>query len=279
MMGILTLLLAILMKTDKRVLGSALMLYEGLGEDTRLNVRDRVKLIPKLVTLVMEHGAKVHITTKYIDLVVDEYLEDGHQRALPARNGRLRDRHASERKIIYGSDHAEIPYGIRTGYVGKRTGKVQSSRVPSAKMVRKAAELVKSINIGRWREATERYHDLTQLQGHLFYLAQTYRQFLTEMGSIILQRSKAYKVNLWGIELNGFPDSYIISHPPNYRTSEEDVVADPEIRKAKVPTVKMPHSRRITVAPHWQVSANGSVPKSVHRPHPTLERRIAQSTR
>lgn len=121
-----------------------------------------------------------------------------------------RDRHQGERSIVYGSKDSVVTYGRRdSGYRGKRVG----TSVPSDRMVRKAVELVEAVNKRNWKQASERFHDLVHMDGHLFYKLQNYTQFLTDVGSIILQQSEQHVVGLTGVRKYYFPTGYSISKP------------------------------------------------------------------
>ena len=270
--------------TSREVIGSAMLLFEGLKEDERLTDKDRTRLLPSLVGLVREYGGAVH-TDEHVEYLVDNYLKeqreaDTSQESHPSLlRARKRERHAGERWIIYGSEGMGVLYGRRAGGYGTRIKrKIPASRVPSWRMVQKVVELVESVNRGNWRQATERYHDLTQMTGHLFYNAQTYKQFLAEIGSVILQKSKIYKFELGEVEVNGFPTSYSIEQPSGIKpkqikskkprhTDESDYVD--RHHRIKRPGIVADDivAAILTLAPQIQS----------RRPHPILEKVIART--
>ena len=265
-----------LRNVQRTALNSALLLYAGLSEDPKLLEELRVQLIPQLARLANEHGGIVHTNSAYVDEVVEQALIPTQDDRPMIKTGRIKERHASERKIIYGRADAEITYGSRgSGYANiKRNDSVE--RAPYGRLVRKAQELVDAVNARNWRKATERFHDLTQMPGHLFYEAQTYRQFLHDVGSIILQRSDAFAIGLEGVEKYGFPTRYAVAQPQRTQKPKEDEITVDKLKEQKDTFVRNGfHTFRNDGPTNSHSTSLPDPMRIVRRPHPKLERVIA----
>jgi|GEM_PF-6004281 hypothetical protein len=184
------------------------------------------------------------------------------------------DRHQGERSIVYGDKEALIIYGSRDGGYGDKMTKFHEDRVPSDRMIRKAAELIEAVNKRNWKQATERYHDLTKMAGHLFYTSQTYTQFLTDVGSIILQKSESYIVEL-GMGRFTFPIGYSINEPPKMSPKSE-----PESNGHKPSYsdqyVNRIHAMRRVVVPNQHSVRSSSTPFVDYKGHHKLAHRAVR---
>ncbi len=259
-------------------IGSALLLYEQLGQDVRLTEADRARLIPRLAKISDEHGAKVHNEPQFLDQAVDDYLTTPQVGLKPnLRGSRIRDRHASDKWIIYGDASAKIHYGTRQGGYGdtlKR--KIPASRIPSQTMVRKAQELANSVNSGKWNEAIERYHDLLQQSGHLFYGVQTHRQFLYDVGSIIKGGTNQHQVALIGIDKYGFPTEYKLS-PAFVKMPSEEPKEKPNREKRSSFVKRISRRARTVPSNGFGKRSNTRDVVVLSNPHPSLERVIGRT--
>ena len=183
-----------------------------------------------------------------------------------------RDRHQGERSIVYGGKESVVTYGVRNGGYGEKIVGIRTSRVPSDRMVRKAVELVEAVNKRNWKQASERFYDLVHMDGHLFHTSQTYTQFLTDVGSIILQQSEQHVVELLGVTKYHFPTSYSINKP-------QQIFPKPETdRKEHRPSsdgtyVDRRHiMRRVVIADPPVTAVSQSTPIiEYRRPHQKLE--------
>lgn len=180
---------------ERVTLATALFLYERLDVDPRLDAKSRVNLIPQLVEAAKLHGAKVFLNDSHVEGIVQTYLDMASN---GRKNGvhfpqRTEDRHASMKKIPYGSEIADVVYGERvvrpyrdTNHGADLKGR-RNFRIPPKSLVEKANELSKAVSspAPNWEKAIELLDDLTKSTVPLYQNRSFYRNFLDEMATII----------------------------------------------------------------------------------------------
>lgn len=202
----------LLRKRSLRDINTALLLYEGLGEDSRLDEKMRVELIPELIGLVGVHGASVFANEGYLDEIINNYLAR-QKIARPenitndSQNGaplRFRDQ-SVERIMSYRGEVGIVVYGTfvdrryreyHTNRLNDRhlriSGKDKKERLqkPLKSEVQKVNDLLEAISSPNpdWTSAKELYQDIQQIRGKdIFSNRSLYTDLLAKVGIVIEQ--------------------------------------------------------------------------------------------
>ena len=239
-----------------RTLNSTIPLYEILRKYNDLSEETKARLVPQLATIELARLVRqddVRSINQYMRGIVQDYL--AQIKSAVVKHSRFKDRHLGTGKLIYGNSTAEIPY---KSVIEKVSEGKSSFRRQSPAQIKKIDELVEQINLGNWQYALEVHRDLLQFATHLFSRVTTYRQFLFDIESIMLQKSDTHKVVITRHHEYGFPTGYRIMKPEEYN------LAIAQINGTQAPLKKISHGRP-------EPRSNGIHLSSERKP---LERRV-----
>lgn len=240
-------LASVLESRSNRTLQATLPLYERLRAYPGLGEEIAVGLLPELITgkvaRLVRSGNQDELS-RYIDEVVQSYLKP-ETKEIAVKPGIFKDRHHGTGMMVYGNAEVAIPYRSITD-INHSNGKPK--RQPP-RQIRKLRELAAAVNAGQWEYAVNNHRNLVSFDTNVFGRVSTFRQFLTDVESIILQQSTQHKVLILGHPSYGVPIGYKIVTPAQYlefmsSLSSADFVEDRNIPRGR----PVPRSRGVQLS-------------------------------